>query len=214
MEQVQHEALLLEDDENLLDEGPPPSAWQRFNAWCQETYGISISGASLPAPMAVLEDLKNNWKSGLTVSLVSVPLSVSLAIANGGTPVMGIITALYAGFFSALLGGSGYNVHGPTGALSGIVAGYAAQFGDGVLPFLAILSGIICALFFFFRLDRYVMFIPSAVMHGFTFGVAFIIGASSSTVIGTKCPQGSGNCSLHLAWTQKSWVSRSTRSFS
>ena len=39
--------------------------------------------------------VKSNWKSGITVSFVSIPLSVSLAIAAGSTPVAGINTAIH-----------------------------------------------------------------------------------------------------------------------
>ena len=31
--------------------------------------------------------VKRNWRAALTVSLVNIPLSISLAIASGGTPV-------------------------------------------------------------------------------------------------------------------------------
>jgi SulP family sulfate permease len=71
---------------------------------------------------------KDNWKAGLTVSLVSLPLSVSLAVASNATPTMGIITAIWAGFFAAFFGGSHYNIVGPTGALSGILAVFAASY--------------------------------------------------------------------------------------
>lgn len=125
---------------------------------------------------SVLEKLKENWKSGVTVSLVSLPLSVSLAVAANATPLMGVITAFWAGLIAAFFGGSHYNIVGPTGALSGILATYAILYGVGVLPLLAILSGIIILLFYVFRLDKYIIFIPSSVIHGFTLGVAFIIG--------------------------------------
>ena len=122
------------------------------------------------------DELVPNLKAGLTVSLVSVPLSISLAIANGATPIMGMRSAWWGGLWSALLGGSQYNIHGPTGALSGIVSKAASTYGIEMVPFIAILSGLISFLFFFLRIDKYVLYMPSAVMHGFTIGVAFIIG--------------------------------------
>ncbi|HBP01180.1 MAG TPA: hypothetical protein DD454_03145, partial [Candidatus Moranbacteria bacterium] len=67
------------------------------------------------------EKLKSNWKSGITVSFVSLPLSISLAVAAGATPLMGVITAIWAGLVASVLGGSNYNIVGPTGALSGIL---------------------------------------------------------------------------------------------
>jgi SulP family sulfate permease len=120
-------------------------------------------------------NLKQNWKSGLTVALVALPLSLSLGVAAGATPLMGVITAIWAGLIAALFGGSNYNVVGPTGALSGILATYALLHGAASLPILAILSGAIILIFYALRWERYIVFIPASVVHGFTLGVAFII---------------------------------------
>ena len=78
---------------------------------------------------------------------------------------------------SALLGGSQYNIVGPTGALSGILSRYVILWGVGCLPVLAITSSFIMFLAFLFNWDKVVAFLPSGVNHGFTLGVAFIIAA-------------------------------------
>ena len=124
----------------------------------------------------LLTNLSQNWKSGLTVSLVSIPLSVSLAVASHASPVMGIVTAVYAGLVAALFGGSNFNVVGPTGALSGILATFAIANGADALPMLAITSGLIILAAYFLQLERYLVFVPGGAIHGFTLGVAFIIG--------------------------------------
>lgn len=123
-----------------------------------------------------LNNFIQNWKSGLTVSLVSIPLSVSLAVASHASPVMGIVTAVYAGLVAALFGGSNFNVVGPTGALSGILATFAIANGAEALPMLAITSGLIMLVAYFLKLERYLVFVPGGAIHGFTLGVAFIIG--------------------------------------
>ena len=139
-----------------------------------------------------------NLTPGITVALVSLPLSISLAIAADATPVQGIVTAVWAGLSSAVLGGSHYNIVGPTGALSGILSSFSVRYGPSVQPLLAMLSGVFCFMVWVFHLERYFVFIPGAVMHGwgagdggrarasppaygrppprsFTLGVAFII---------------------------------------
>lgn len=128
------------------------------------------------AKTSLLSNLKRNWKSGITVSLVSIPLSISLAVAANSTPIMGIITAFWAGLIASILGGSNYNIVGPTGALSGILAMFAITYGVGSLPALAIMTGLIILIFFILHFERYIILIPSSVIHGFTLGVAFIIG--------------------------------------
>lgn len=119
--------------------------------------------------------LKANWRSGLTVALVSIPLSIALAIASGATPTQGIITAFWAGLIGAYFGGSHFNIIGPTGALSGILIIFSIANGFIYLPLVAILAGLFILLAYFFHLDRYIIFIPRSVVHGFTLGVAMII---------------------------------------
>ncbi len=117
-----------------------------------------------------------NWQSGVTVSLVSIPLSVSLAVASQATPVMGIITAIWAGLMAAIFGGSHYNIVGPTGALSGLLAAYALTHGMQMLPMLAIVTGVFVLIAYVARLERFLVFVPASAIQGFTLGVAFIIG--------------------------------------
>lgn len=126
--------------------------------------------------ITLFDRIRTNWKSGLTVSFVSIPLSISLAIAGGASPVMGIITAIWAGVIAGIFGGSRYNIVGPTGALSGLLAAYALTHGMGALPMLAIATGVIILVSFALKLERYLIFIPASTIQGFVLGVAFIIG--------------------------------------
>ncbi|HTK03326.1 MAG TPA: SulP family inorganic anion transporter [Alphaproteobacteria bacterium] len=123
----------------------------------------------------MFQRLKTNWKSGITVALVSVPLSLSLAVASGANPVQGIITAVWAGVIAAILGGSSYNIIGPAGALSGILASFALRNGFELLPSIAVISGILILIAYILKLEKYLVFIPSSAVHGFTLGVAFMI---------------------------------------
>jgi len=171
--------------------------------------GLDFLDTKLPRirGQPAFRELAMNLKPGITVSLVSLPLSISLAIASGCSPVQGIITACWAGIVSALTGGSHYNVVGPTGAyifairewasspgerthsarllphvpagaLSGILSYFSVTYGPGIQPLLAVMTGIFCLLVWLSQIDKYLVFIPGAVMHGFTMGVAFIISAN------------------------------------
>ncbi len=124
----------------------------------------------------IVTNIKANWKSGITVALVSIPLSVSLAVASGTSPSVGIITAVWAGLFASVFGGSNFNIVGPTGALSGMLAAYAIMHGADMLPMLALVTGVFVLISYFFKLERYLVLIPGSTVHGFTLGVAFIIG--------------------------------------
>ena len=124
----------------------------------------------------LVKRLKDNWKAGLAVSLVSIPLAISLAVASRTSPTVGIITAIWAGLVASIFGGSNFNIIGPTGALSGIVAAYAFAHGMNSLAFLTIVTGLFILIAYLLKLERYLIYIPSSVIHGFTLGVAFIIG--------------------------------------
>ena len=151
---------------------------------------------------SLVDRLKQNWKSGLTVALVSIPLSVSLAVASQSTPVLGIVTAIWAGLFASLFGGSDFNIVGPTGALSGILATYAIAHGSGSLAMLAIVTGVFVLIAYAFKLERYMVFIPASTVHGFTLGVAFIIGLNQlNSALGLR------GLPLHELFRENLWES-------
>ena len=131
--------------------------------------------------------IKGNLKSGITVSLVSIPLSVSLAVASQTSPVVGIITAIWAGLVASIFGGSNYNIVGPTGALSGILATYAIIHGASALPTLAIVTGILIIFSYLLRLERFLIYVPKSAIQGFTLGVAVIIAFTQlNSALGIK----------------------------
>lgn len=117
-----------------------------------------------------------NFKPGLTVGLVSIPLSISLAVASGVSPIIGILSAFWGGAVAALFGGSIYNIIGPTGALSGLVLSFVLTQGFKYMPELTILAGALILIAWAFNFHKYLVYIPGAVIHGFTLGVAFVIG--------------------------------------
>jgi len=137
-----------------------------LDAWLPKVHGHPIS-----------RGLAGNVAAGVTVALINLPLSISLAVASGATPLMGVITGTWGSFIGSLCGGSHFNIMGPTGALSGILFRYAVMYGAEVLPVLSLLSGVICFIIFALNWDQYVMFLPSGVNVGFCLGVAFIIAA-------------------------------------
>ena len=123
-----------------------------------------------------------NWKSGLTVALISVPLSIALSIASGAGPVPGIITGIWATLIASIFCSSNYNIIGAAGALSTVLFGATLAapmgLGAGALPLIAIASGLIMLCIWALDAGRFLYYIPSSVMYGFSAGVAFQIAAS------------------------------------
>jgi SulP family sulfate permease len=47
-----------------------------------------------------------------------LPLALAFGVASGATAAAGLVTAIIAGFVIGGLGGAGYQISGPTGAMS------------------------------------------------------------------------------------------------
>lgn len=126
--------------------------------------------------------IKENWNSGITVALISVPLSIALSIASGAGPVPGLVTGIWATLIASIFGGSNYNIIGVAGALTTVL--FAATLsaplalGAYVLPILALCTGLIILAVWAIHADRFLYYIPSSVMYGFSAGVAFLIAVS------------------------------------
>ena len=67
-------------------------------------------------------DLWHDIVAGLVVGIIALPLSIALAVAIGVPPVAGLYTAVFAGASAAILGGSNFNITGPTAALVPILS--------------------------------------------------------------------------------------------
>jgi SulP family sulfate permease len=120
-------------------------------------------------------DLRRDILAGLVVGVVTLPLSMALAIASGAPPQYGLYTAIVAGFLTALLGGSRYQVTGPTAAFVAVLAPVAHTFGLGGLLLATALAGVALLLFGLARMGRWIEFVPYPVTLGFTAGIALVI---------------------------------------
>jgi SulP family sulfate permease len=113
--------------------------------------------------------------AGITVGVIAIPLAMALAIAIGVAPQYGLYTAIIAGFFIPLTGGSRYSVSGPTAAFVVILYPVVQQYGIAGLLIASILAGIILIMMALLRLGRYIEYIPEPVTLGFTAGIAVVI---------------------------------------
>ncbi len=137
---------------------------------------------SFPSKEVFTVRVKENWKAGLTVALISVPLSIALSIASGAGPIPGLITGIWATLIASIFGSSNYNIIGAAGALSTVLFAVTLNapfnLGPAILPILTIVTGLIIFLVWAINIDRFFYFIPSSVMYGFAVGVALLIAAS------------------------------------
>ena len=126
-----------------------------------------------------LSTFKKDFLSAFVVSLVALPLSMALSIAVGLPPQHGLYTAIVAGVIVPLLGGSAFQVSGPTAAFVVILAPIVTQFGIRGIVWSSIMAGILLIAFGVSRLGRLINFIPYPVTTGFTAGIAVVLGTLS-----------------------------------
>jgi SulP family sulfate permease len=140
------------------------SSWLPRSVECLRGYTVATFGRDAVA--------------GITVALVAIPLAMAFAIASGVAPQAGLYTAVVAGFIVSALGGSRVQIGGPTGAFVVIIAGIVTRFGLSGLALAGIIAGIILIALGLTRLGGLVKHIPSAVIIGFTNGIAILIAST------------------------------------
>lgn len=122
-----------------------------------------------------LEYFKRDCIAGMTVAVISIPLAMALAIASGATPAQGLYTAVVAGFFIAFLGGSRYQIGGPTGAFVVVISNVMTQYGYDGLAMTMIVAGVALIVAGYFKLGTYIKYIPYPVVLGFTAGIGLLL---------------------------------------
>ncbi len=122
-------------------------------------------------------DFRKDLIAGLTVGVVALPLAMAFAIGAGASPAQGLYTAIVAGLVIAILGGSKFQVSGPTGAFVVIIADVIARHGMDGLFVAGLVAGLILILLGISGLGSLVKFIPYPVTVGFTTGIGVIIFA-------------------------------------
>lgn len=137
-----------------------------------------------PKLLSIIKHRKNEFQggqlgkdiiAGIIVAIIALPLSIALAIASGVTPEKGLITAIVAGFFISLLGGSRVQIGGPTGAFVIIIYGIIQKFGMSGLTLATIMAGILMIIFGLMKFGSVIKFIPYPITTGFTSGIAIVL---------------------------------------
>ncbi len=125
-----------------------------------------------------LSSLKKDLIAGVTVGVIALPLAMAFAIASGVTPIQGLYTAIVAGFLISFLGGSAYQVGGPTGAFVVVIYGVMSHVGYDGLVVATLIAGFLLLIAAFFKLGRFIKYTPKPLVLGFTSGIAVLIFSS------------------------------------
>src|SRR5689334_3985231 len=125
-----------------------------------------------------MEDFWGDLGAGITVGIVALPLAMAFAIASGMKPEAGIYTAIIAGFYVSILGGTRVQIGGPAGAFIVVVYGIIAKYGVDGLILSTLFAGILLFIMGMMRIGTLIRFVPVAIVIGFTNGIAVLIALS------------------------------------
>ncbi len=174
----------------------------------------------IETPQNGIKGLKH-WRydllAGLQVALVSLPLSLGIAIASGAPPVTGLISAIIAGLIFPFLGGAYVTISGPAAGLAPALLSGMLLLGGGDLaagyPLLLVaicLTGLLQILLAFFKMGRYAIFLPITVVEAMLAAIGLIIIIKQiPPIMGAILPASQGMLSsiakLPTAITQAEW---------
>lgn len=142
------------------------------------------------------KDLTSDLLAGLMVAIIALPLSIALGLQSGATLQTGIMTAIVAGFFISLLGGSRFQIGGPTAAFVVIILGYLndPEIGFAGLAIAGIAAGVILIVLGYVKAGGLIRYIPYPIVIGFTTGIGItLLTGQLKDLFGMTLPEGAGS---------------------
>jgi MFS superfamily sulfate permease-like transporter len=120
--------------------------------------------------------IKGDWKSGIAVFLVALPLCLGIALASGAPLLAGLVAGIVGGIIVSLISGSELSVSGPAAGLTIIVATAITDLGSfpGFLVAVILAGGIQIALGLL-KLGKIGGFFPSSVIQGMLVAIGVVI---------------------------------------
>ena len=120
--------------------------------------------------------IKGDWKSGIAVFLVALPLCLGIALASGAPLLAGLVAGIVGGALVSILSGSELSVSGPAAGLTIIVATAIADLGSypGFLV-AVIIAGLIQLALGLLKLGKIGGFFPSSVIRGMLVAIGIVI---------------------------------------
>ena len=120
--------------------------------------------------------VKWDWKSGVAVFLVALPLCLGIALASGAPLFAGLVAGIVGGTLVSLLSGSELSVSGPAAGLTIIVATAITDLGSfpGFLV-AVIIAGLIQVVLGLLKWGKIGGFFPSSVIRGMLVAIGIVI---------------------------------------
>lgn len=139
-----------------------------------------------------IQSIRANLAPSVVVFLISIPLSMGIAIASGMPPASGLVTAIVGGLVIGSLAGSPLQVSGPSAGLAVMVLDTVQDHGVGALPVIVIVMGLLQAAAGLLKLGQIFRAVSPAVINGMLAGIGVLIFSAQFHVMVDDNPKGSG----------------------
>jgi MFS superfamily sulfate permease-like transporter len=133
-----------------------------------------------------------NFGPAVVVILISIPLSMGIAIASGVPPARGLVTAVIGGLVIGSLSGSQLQISGPSAGLAVMILDLVNRHGLKALGVVVPLMGLIQAGAGLLKLGQLFRAVSPAVINAMLAGIGILILAAQFHVMVDDVPKGSG----------------------
>jgi MFS superfamily sulfate permease-like transporter len=123
----------------------------------------------------IAANLKYDLPAGIVVFLVSIPMSLGIALASGAPLFSGLITGIIGGLIAAPLSGSQLAISGTAAGLSVLVFTAIQELGFSGFLLTVIIAGMLQILLSLLRAGVIAHYFPSSVINGMLSGIGIIL---------------------------------------
>jgi MFS superfamily sulfate permease-like transporter len=132
--------------------------------------------------IAGLKHWKQDIPAALVVALVSVPLSLGIAIASGAPAICGLTSEIVAGLIFPFIGGAYVTISGPAAGLAPVLYSSIVTLGHGdmqvgyhLVTAAILLAGITQIILTWLNCARFSYLFPSAAIQGMLSSIGFML---------------------------------------
>ncbi|NYV73577.1 bifunctional SulP family inorganic anion transporter/carbonic anhydrase [Streptomyces sp. UH6] len=129
--------------------------------------------------------------ASVTVFLISLPLSLGIALATGAPLQAGLVAAAVGSLVAGRLGGAPLTVSGPTAGLTVVTADLIQQYGWRTTCAVTILAGVTQVALGWLRVARTALAVSPAIVHGMLAGIGVTIAVAQLHIVLGGTPQSS-----------------------
>ncbi len=123
----------------------------------------------------LLANLKYDIPAGVAVFLISIPLSLGVALASGAPLFSGLIAGIVSGIIVAPLSGSALGISGPTPGLAIIVLTAIQQLGFNAFLLALVIAGVLQIIMGLGKAGIVAYYLPSSVINGMLSGIGVVL---------------------------------------